>query len=313
MDQVLAHFPQTPAVEGDVTAPFFSREDGIKITVAGRPNVGKSTLINRLLGYERVITCDQPGTTRDSIYIPLEHRGQRYILIDTAGVRRRAKVAEFIEKISIIKTLQAIADTHLVILLLDAQEGITDQDTHLLGHVLEQGRALVIAVNKWDGLSSEQRQQVRYHLTRKLHFIDFAKIHFISALLDKGVNELFGSINAVWQAACSKISTPHLNQALQQAVTAHQPPMVHGRRIKLRYIHQGGHNPPLFIIHGNQVNELPENYKNYLIHFFRHMFTLEGTPIRLEFRQGENPYQHRKNVLTTRQQKKRRRLLAHKR
>jgi GTP-binding protein len=195
--------------------------------------------------------------------------------------------------------------------MLDAQEGVTDQDTHLLGQILEQGRAFVIAVNKWDGLSQEQRQHVRYHLTRKLHFIDFAKTHFISARQGQGIHELFHSANQIWQVACLKISTPRLNQTLQQAMTAHQPPLIRGRRIKLRYIHQAGQNPPWFIVHGNQVDEVPENYKQYLINFFRNTFSLEGTPIRLEFRQGKNPYQHHKNVLTTRQQKKRRRLLEH--
>ncbi|MDY6991780.1 MAG: ribosome biogenesis GTPase Der, partial [Pseudomonadota bacterium] len=277
----------------------------------GRPNVGKSTLVNRMLGYERVITFDQPGTTRDSIFIPFEHQGQLYTLIDTAGIRRRSKVYETIEKFSIIKALQAIEAAHVVIMLLDAQEGITDQDSRLLGDILQRGRALVIAVNKWDGLSSSHRQQMRYHLNRKLHFIDFAKIHFISALHGSGVGNLFESIKSAWQAAHCQVNTARLNRLLQDAVTAHPPPMIQGRRIKLRYIHQGGYNPPLFVVHGNQVEAIPHDYKRYLVNNFRSALALEGTPIDFEFKQGDNPFQGRKNTLTPRQQKKRERLMQH--
>jgi len=284
---------------------------GIKVAIIGRPNVGKSTLVNRMLGYERVITFDQPGTTRDSIFIPFQHQGQWYTLIDTAGIRRRSKVYETIEKFSVIKALQAIEAAHVVIMLLDAQEGITDQDSHLLGDILQRGRALVIAVNKWDGLSSIHRQQIRYHLNRKLHFIDFAKIHFISALHGSGVGNLFESIKAAWQAAHCQVNTARLNRLLQDAVTAHPPPMIQGRRIKLRYIHQGGYNPPLFVVHGNQVEAIPQDYKRYLVNNFRSALALEGTPIDFEFKQGDNPFQGRKNTLTPRQQKKRERLIQH--
>jgi len=232
-------------------------------------------------------------------------------LIDTAGVRRRAKVSETIEKFSVIKALQAIEAANVVIMLLDGREGMTDQDANLLGIVLDSGRALVIAVNKWDGLEPKHREQVRYHLDRKLHFIDFVKIHFISALHGSGVGNLFGSVKAVWNAAQCQINTARLNQVLQDAIAAHAPPLVRGRRVKLRYAHQGGHNPPLFVIHGNQVNALPASYQRYLINSFREAFALEGTPIRLEFKQGENPYQGRKNVLTPRQRQKRQRLIQH--
>ncbi len=305
MTTVLAAFPESQ------TSPDDTPNTGIKVAIIGRPNVGKSTLVNRLLGYERVITFDQPGTTRDSIFIPFEREGQLYTLIDTAGVRRRAKVSETIEKFSVIKALQAIEAANVVIMLLDGREGMTDQDANLLGIVLDSGRALVIAVNKWDGLEPKHREQVRYHLDRKLHFIDFVKIHFISALHGSGVGNLFGSVKAVWNAAQCQINTARLNQVLQDAIAAHAPPLVRGRRVKLRYAHQGGHNPPLFVIHGNQVNALPASYQRYLINSFREAFALEGTPIRLEFKQGENPYQGRKNVLTPRQRQKRQRLIQH--
>jgi GTP-binding protein len=286
-------------------------ESGIKIAIIGRPNVGKSTLVNRILGYERVITFDQPGTTRDSIFISFEREGKSYTLIDTAGVRRRAKVSDVVEKFSVIKALNAIETSNVVIILLDAREGMTDQDATLFGYVLDSGRAIVIAVNKWDGLEPDHREQIRYNLTRKLHFIDFAKIHFISALHGSGVGNLFGSINIAWQAATRKINTPRLNHILQEITNAHQPPLVRGRRVKLRYVHQGGLNPPIFVIHGSQVNALPNAYKRYLINRFRSAFALEGTPIRLEFKQAENPYQDRKNTLTPSQQKKRQRLMRY--
>ncbi len=302
MEEVLSSFPPQEIVPPDA---------GIKIAIIGRPNVGKSTLVNRMLGYERVISFDQPGTTRDSIFIPFERDGQSYTLIDTAGVRRRAKVSETIEKFSVIKALQAIEAANVVIILLDAREGMTDQDANLLGNVLDAGRALVIAVNKWDGLEQKRREQVRYHLTRKLHFIDFAKVHYISALHGSGVGHLFDSVKAACYAANRQINTARLNQVLQDAIATHAPPLIRGRRVKLRYVHQGGHNPPRFVIHGNQVNALPGAYKRYLINTFREVFTLEGTPIQLEFKQGENPYEGRKNILTPRQRKKRQRLMQH--
>ncbi len=305
MKKVLADFPEENTESED------TGEAGIKIAIIGRPNVGKSTLVNRMLGYERVITFDEPGTTRDSIFVPFERDGQLYTLIDTAGVRRRTKVFETIEKFSVIKALQAIDSSNVVIMLLDAREGMTDQDANLLGHVLDSGRALVIAVNKWDGLEQSHKEQVRYNLDRKLHFIDFAKIHYISALHGSGVGNLFGSVNTANAAAHCQINTARLNEVLAKAIITHTPPLVRGRRIKLRYIHQGGHNPPLFVIHGNQVKSLPGAYKRYLMNTFRETFALEGTPIYLELKQGENPYEGRKNLLTPRQVQQRQRLIRH--
>ncbi|MEM7019017.1 MAG: ribosome biogenesis GTPase Der [Pseudomonadota bacterium] len=303
----------------DVLAPFADWEDlqeendekGIKVAVIGRPNVGKSTLVNRMLGEERQMTMDQPGTTRDSISIPFERDGHAYTLIDTAGVRRRAKVKETVEKFSVIKSLQAIESANVVIMLFDATEGMTDQDSTLLGLVLESGRALVLAINKWDGLPPEQRQQTRATLARKLHFIEFAKPHFISALHGSGVGNLFGHIQHAWTAATRDISTPDLNYVLQAAIESHTPPLVRGRRIKLRYAHQGGKNPPRFIIHGNQTDSLPAAYKRYLENTFRKAFELDGTPIHMSFKTSENPYEGRKNTLTPRQMRKRKRLVKH--
>ena len=292
--------PETPA-----------EEVGIKIAAVGRPNVGKSTLINRLLGEERVVVFDAGGTTRDSVYIPFQRDDQHYTLIDTAGVRRRGKVQQHIEKFSVIKTLDAIADAHVVVLLVDARDGIVDQDLHLLGHILEAGRALVIAVNKWDGLSRDERYAIRVELERRLTFIDFAKIHFISALHGSGVGKLYGSIHKAYESATRSIKTGDLNLILAQAVTDHQPPLVHGRRVKLRYVHLGGSNPPVIVIHGNQTDAVPSAYKRYLEHRFIDALGLEGTPIRLEFRTGDNPFKGRKNQLSKRQVTRKRRLMDH--
>ncbi len=287
------------------------QDDSIKVAIVGRPNVGKSTLVNRILGEERVIAYDKPGTTRDSIFIPFERHGQAYTLIDTAGIRRKGKVSETIEKFSVLKTLKAIESANVVIAVLDAHEGPTDQDANLLGHVLDMGRSLVIAVNKWDGLEMDQRQWVKATLGRKLYFVDFAKIHFISARHGTGVGDLYKTIQQVHRAAFLEIATSRLNQILQDATNAHQPPSVRGRRIKLRYIHQGGTNPPKFVIHGNQVDALPTAYKRYLINCLRENFDFSGTPIKLEFRQGENPFADKRNELTSRQQQKRRRMIKH--
>ncbi len=284
---------------------------GIRIAVAGRPNVGKSTLVNRILGEERVVTFDLPGTTRDSVYLPFERDEQDYVLIDTAGVRRRRKVNEAIEKFSVIKTLQAIEDAHVVILMLDASEGITDQDASLLGFVLDVGRALVIAVNKWDGLESDQRDKIKRELEVKLPFVTFAKIHFISALHGSGVGDLFGSINVAYQSAMSSFPTPRLTRLLEDFVSANTPPISKGRRIKLRYAHQGGQNPPIIVIHGNQVESVPAAYKRYLMNAYSKHLRLKGTPLRIEFKSGTNPFEGRKNKLTTRQQQKRKRLMKH--
>jgi GTP-binding protein len=287
MNTVLAQFPPPEEEEDE------SGEDNIRVAVVGRPNVGKSTLVNRILGEERVVVFDMPGTTRDSIYIPFERDGQHYTLIDTAGVRRRARIKEVIEKFSIIKTLQAIADANVVVMVLDAREGISEQDAHLLGMVMEAGRALVIAINKWDNLPPEQKELIQHELALKLPFIDFARIHYISALHGTGVGELYGSVNRAYLSAMRKLSTPELTNLLESLQLTHQPPMVNGRRIKLRYAHQGGKNPPLVVIHGNQVDEIPKSYKRYLEKGFRKYLKLEGTPIRIEFKGGINPYVER--------------------
>lgn len=263
---------------------------GIKVAIVGRPNAGKSTLVNRLLGEERVLVYDMPGTTRDSVFVPLERRGKQYVLIDTAGVRRRGRVEEGIEKFSVIKTLQAIEAAQVVIFVIDAQTSVTDQDLHLLGFVVDAGKALVIAVNKWDNLEQSMRQQVLRDLDRRLVFINFAKTYFISALHGTGVGNLFAGVNQAYHAAHKKLTTSRLTKVLQDAVTDHQPPLVSGRRIKLRYAHAGGHNPPVIVIHGTQAKKLPVSYQRYLMNYYRNVLRLQGTPIRIELREGENPY-----------------------
>ncbi len=307
IDTVLAALPEPEPS----AMPIPDKEAGIKVAVIGRPNVGKSTLVNRLLGEERVLAFDQPGTTRDSIFIPFERDGVRYTLIDTAGVRRRARVSEAVEKFSVIKTLQAIEAANVVILVLDAREGVAEQDATLVGQAIEQGRALVVAVNKWDGLSPDQRDRVRRELDIKLPFLGFAELYFISALHGTAVGTLFDAVRRAYDSAVRRFSTPELTRTLEAAVTAHQPPLVHGRRIKLRYAHQGGQNPPVIVIHGNQTERVPEAYRRYLINTFRKSLRLVGTPLRLEFKTGANPYQGRKNVLTAAQQRRRKRLLRH--
>ena len=271
--------------------PTETPEGVIRLAIAGRPNVGKSTLVNRLLGEERMLASDLPGTTRDSIAAPFERDGQRYLLMDTAGVRRRARVSEVVEKFSVIKTLKAIDQSHVTVLVLDAQQGISDQDASLLGLIVDSGRALAIAVNKWDHLDPDTRTQVKRDLDRRLGFLDFAKIHFISALHGTGVGELLGSVRQAYAAATRKLATPELTRILEDALAAHQPPLVHGHSIKLRYAHQGGQNPPLIIIHGNRIDHVPETYRRYLVNVYRKRLELWGTPIRVEFRGGENPYQ----------------------
>lgn len=281
----------------------------IKLAIVGRPNVGKSTLTNRILGEDRVVVFDMPGTTRDSVYIPMVRNEQEYILIDTAGVRRRARVDLAIEKFSIVKTLQAIEDANVVVLVLDARAGISDQDISLLGFVLNAGRSLVIAVNKWDGLNTDVKDEIKRELDRRLGFIDFAQVHFISALHGSGVGNLFESVQEAYQSATKRISTSMLTKVMQMAVEDHNPPMVRGRRIKLRYAHAGGYNPPRIIVHGNQLNDLPDSYKRYLSNYFRKTLGLMGTPIRFEFKEGDNPFAGRKNTLTLSQQRKRKRLI----
>ncbi|HEV2110060.1 MAG TPA: ribosome biogenesis GTPase Der [Gammaproteobacteria bacterium] len=305
MDEVLAPLP--PDLDAEVEA-----DQRIHVAVIGRPNVGKSTLINRLLGEERMVTFDQPGTTRDSVFVPFERNGREYTLIDTAGVRRKSRVDGMIEKFSIVKTLQAIDKAHVVVGVLDAQEGITEQDASLLGLVVERGRALVLAVNKWDGLDGDQRANVRRTLDLKLPFLDFARLHFISALHGTAVGDVMASVDKAYRAAMRDMSTPELTRVLEAAIMQHQPPMVAGRRIRLRYAHQGGRNPPVIVIHGNQTERVPDDYRRYLAGIFREAFELQGTPVRIELRGGANPYdKERKKTTTPKQamvQKRERRL-----
>jgi len=281
---------------------------GIKIAIVGRPNVGKSTLVNRLLGEDRVVVYDLPGTTRDSIYIQYERHGKPYTIIDTAGVRRRKNIKLSVEKFSIVKTLQAIEDANVVVLMIDASEGIVDQDLHLMGQIIDSGRALVVALNKWDGLEEEHKSYIKNELGRRLRFVDFADIHFISALHGTGVGHLYGSIEKAYQAATDKFSTNCLTRLLEECVATHQPPMVRGRRIKLRYAHTGGHNPPIIVIHGNQTAEVPAHYVRYLEKFFRKALELHGTPIRIEFKGTDNPFTSNRKNLTERQVQRQRRI-----
>ena len=287
------------------------QDKNIKIAIVGRPNVGKSTLTNRILGEDRVVVYDMPGTTRDSIYIPMERDGQQYTLIDTAGVRKRGKVHLAVEKFSVIKTLQAIQDANVVLLTIDARENISDQDLSLLGFILNAGRSLVIVVNKWDGLDQDVKDRVKSELDRRLDFIDFARLHFISALHGSGVGNLFDSIKEAYACATQKMTTSLLTRILQMATDEHQPPMIGGRRIKLKYAHPGGYNPPIVVIHGNQVKDLPDSYKRYLMNYFRKSLDVMGTPIRIQFKEGENPFANKRNTLTPNQMRKRQRLIKH--
>ncbi|MGM0536026.1 MAG: ribosome biogenesis GTPase Der [Pseudomonadota bacterium] len=294
-----AHGRNVTALIEEVLEPFPARDEsipadtgtkGIRIGVIGRPNVGKSTLVNRLLGEERVVVFDEAGTTRDAIEIPFERRGKPYVLVDTAGVRRRKNVREVTEKFSIIKTLEAIKACHVAIVVLDARTGLVDQDLHLLDYVLTSGRALVLAVNKWDGLEHEAKERMRTEIKRRLGFADYADLHFTSALHGTGVGDLYPSLERAFDSANAHWSTNRLTTILQDAVDAHQPPLVRGRRIKLRMAHQGGSNPPIIVVHGNQTGSLPEAYKRYLTNTFRKVLKVRGTPMRFEFRSGENPY-----------------------
>ncbi|MEG3127743.1 ribosome biogenesis GTPase Der [Pantoea cypripedii] len=283
----------------------------IKLAIVGRPNVGKSTLTNRILGEDRVVVYDMPGTTRDSIYIPMERDDREYILIDTAGVRKRGKITDTVEKFSVIKTLQAIEDANVVMLVIDAREGISDQDLSLLGFILNSGRSLVIVVNKWDGLSQEVKDEVKETLDFRLGFIDFARVHFISALHGSGVGNLFESVTEAYDCSTKRVNTSMLTRIMNMAAEDHQPPLVRGRRVKLKYAHAGGYNPPIVVIHGNQVKDLPDSYKRYLMNYFRRSLNVMGTPIRIQFKEGDNPYAGKRNLLTPTQQRKRKRLLAH--
>ena len=307
MDAVLAEFADAAGDEAEEHAD----DDELRIAVIGRPNVGKSTLINRLIGEERLVVFDQPGTTRDSVEVPFERNDRNYILIDTAGIRRRSRVHEAIEKFSIVKALQAIERAQVVIAVLDAHEGVTEQDVSLLGLVLERGRALVVVTNKWDGLSAGERKHVRDELDRRLPFLDFAERITISALHGTAVGDLLPAVERAYKAATRDLSTTELTRELESAITAHPPPIVRGRRIRLRYAHQGGRNPPVIVIHGNQTERVPEAYRRYLINRFRKAFKLRGTPVRLSFKTGDNPYKGRRNKLTPRQQRRRKRLMKH--
>src|SRR5690348_3305021 len=284
---------------------------GTRVAIVGRPNVGKSTLVNRLLGEERVVVPEVAGTTRDSIHVPLERDGKPYTLIDTAGVRRRGRVEDALEKFSIIKTLQSIAACQVAIVLLDASEGVSEQDLNLIGQVLEAGRALVIAANKWDGLSTYDRERCREGLDRKLDFVAWAKPIFISAKHGSGLRELMRGVDRAHLSATRTLSTSDLTRTLEKALASHQPPLVRGHSPKLRFAHPGGHNPPTIVIHGTRTKHIADSYRRYLENFFRKRYKLEGTPVRIEFREGENPFAGRRNVLTESQQRKRRRMIRH--
>jgi GTP-binding protein len=268
-------------------------DDSIRIAVIGRPNVGKSTLINRLVGEERVIATDLPGTTRDSIFVPFERDGRRFTLIDTAGVRRRAKVEDAVERASVARTLQAIAAAHVVVLVLDAHAGVAEQDASVLGLALQKGRALLLAINKWDGIPMDKRDAVRNDLALRLDFVPFAPQHFISARHGTGVGELAAAAVRAYEASMREMKTPQLSKVLEKAMEAHQPPLVKGRRIKLRYAHQGGRNPPRIVIHGNQTQETPDAYRRYLANVFREAFDLYACPVVLELRTDANPFGNR--------------------
>jgi len=286
-------------------------EERVRVAVVGRPNVGKSTLVNRILGEERVVVFDQPGTTRDSVYVDFERGEKRYTLIDTAGLRRKRSVHETVEKFSIVKTLQAIADANVALVLVDASEGLFEQDVHLIGHVIESGRSLIIVCNKWDGLGTDQKAALRSELDRRLMFADFAEVHFISALHGSNVGQLYAAVDRAYASARRKLPTNRLTAILEDAVASHPPPLVHGRRIKLRMAHPGGSNPPVIVVHGNQTADVPEHYRRYLENVYRRELKLVGTPLRIEFVTGTNPYAGKRNTLTPRQEYKRKRMMQH--
>lgn len=306
LDEVYPRLPNEGRGESLDTDP-----DRIRIAFIGRPNVGKSTLVNRILGEERMIASDVPGTTRDSISVDLERDGRKYRLIDTAGLRRKSRVDEAVEKFSAIKTLQAIEECQVAVLMLDATEGVTDQDATVLSAILDAGRALVIAINKWDGLSDYQRQQAEDMLSRKLAFVDWAEAVRISALHGSGLRELFRAIHRAYASATREFSTSEVTSAIEIAYEANPPPVVRGHVAKLRFAHPGGSNPPTFIVHGTRLRTLSDTYKRYLENFFRKRYKLVGTPVRFVFKEGENPYKDKKNPLSDRQVAKKRRLIRH--
>lgn len=284
--------PDTAAGQGAAGAAG-AADDAIRVAVIGRPNVGKSTLVNRLIGEERVIASDLPGTTRDSILVPFEREGRRFLLVDTAGMRRRAQVEDPIERASVARTLQAIAEAHVVILVLDAHDSIGEQDASVLGQALERGRVILIAVNKWDHIPESQREEIRRQLALKLDFVPFAPLHFISARHGTGVGELIRDVVRGYEGSMREMPTAEVMRTLERALEAHQPPLVHGRRIKLRYAHQGGRNPPRVIVHGSQASAVPDAYRRYLANVFREQFDLYATPVAVEFRSDANPYDTR--------------------
>ena len=306
LDALAGHLPPAAGTEAEAVV-----DAGVRVAILGRPNVGKSTLVNRLLGEDRLVVSAVAGTTRDPIRVPLERDGHHYVLIDTAGVRRRGRVEDALEKFSVIKTLQSLEAAEVAVLLIDASEGITDQDLALIGHVLDAGRALVIAANKWDGLDAYQRQQCRSGLERRLDFVAWSKTVFVSALHGSGLRELMRAVDRAHLASTRELTASALTRALEQAYAGHQPPLVRGHAPKLRYAHPGGRNPPTIVIHGSRTAHIADSYRRYLENFFRKRFKLEGTPVRIEFQDGENPYAGRRNVLSERQQQKRRRLLQH--
>ena len=294
-DLVVEALDQAFAARPDAEEELEQQDRGVKIAIVGRPNVGKSTLINTLVGEQRVIAFDMPGTTRDSIEVPFERDGKQYTLIDTAGIRRRGKVFEAIEKFSVVKTLQSVTEANVVVLMLDAQQDISEQDAHIAGFILESGRALVVAVNKWDGLTSDLRDEVKNTMDRKLDFLSFAETRFISALKSTGIKQLMASVDTAYAAATANLSTPRLTRALQEAVEKQEPKRKGSSRPKMRYAHQGGQNPPIIVIHGNALDGVTEPYKRYLEKHFRETFNLVGTPLRIELRSGKNPFAHDKN------------------
>ncbi|MDV7105291.1 ribosome biogenesis GTPase Der [Vibrio sp. TH_r3] len=311
----------TDVVDGDEDKLEYTEEEAeqefkrlqdqpIKLAIIGRPNVGKSTLTNRILGEERVVVYDMPGTTRDSIYIPMKRDEREYVLIDTAGVRRRKRINETVEKFSVVKTLKAVEDANVVLLIIDARENISDQDLSLLGFALNAGRSIVIAVNKWDGLDSDIKEHVKKELDRRLGFVDFARIHFISALHGTGVGHLFESVQEAYKSATTRVGTSVLTRVMKMATDDHQPPLVRGRRVKLKYAHAGGYNPPIVVIHGNQVKELPDSYKRYLMNYYRRSLEIMGTPIRIQFQNSDNPFEGKTNKMTLSQERKRSRVVG---
>ncbi|MDQ2702212.1 MAG: ribosome biogenesis GTPase Der [Pseudomonadota bacterium] len=310
LDTLLAEVLATLPQDGDAQV-LDNDPDRIRIAFVGRPNVGKSTLVNRILGEERMIASDVPGTTRDSIAVDLERDGRKYRLVDTAGIRRRSKVEEAVEKFSIVKTLQAIEHCQVAVIMLDATEGVTEQDASVLGAVLDAGRALVIAVNKWDGQSDYQRKQTEALLARKLSFVEWAEAVRISALHGSGLRELFKAVHRAHASATRQFSTADVTRALETAIEAHPPPVVRGHAAKLRFAHPGGENPPTFVVHGTRLRTLAESYRRYLENYFRKRFKLVGTPVRFVFKEGENPYKDKKNVLSERQVAKKQRLIRH--